>query len=863
MIEFTDTYVTPALLHLGDWSLRWGAVIALLGINLALWRPRRIATRLLLYRLVFVGGLLLPLLPHAWGPAWPAAPPAIDQPMPPPPPEPIQAIHVPVPPASGHEVITAEVREEPVRAAAPAAGLGIRRGLLLTGALVWLAGATLLLGRLALGWLWLARLRRTAEPAGTAALAMLNECRRELRVRRAARLLTHAAVRGPVLLGGLRPAILLPPDWEEVPQASRRAALLHELTHLARRDDWMVIAEELVRARFFFHPLVHWLLNRLDGERERLCDAAVVRHGVPPQQLARVLLEFAGRLGPGRAALAPAALPFFNRITLRERIHQLLEDDLMCWITPLSRGRRLTCAAVVLGLMAALGSFGLQAGAPGEKTQAPGADGVVSGVVKDGDGRPVVGATLVLGSHKGTSKKQTVQTAADGSFAFLDWPAHEVDDDSFDLMAGKAGFTPARQFASLHNPADRNHGMVLTLHYAGECNGQVRDRAGKPVAGARVEFGWVERITNGMSWGYLPVEVLPGTPLETLYLARTDAKGRFHFATVPPGKALLFRVKAEGMAMLDTAARGLPPEYIARPGAPDVELTLDAEARIQGRVVSRVGGVKVGGLHVWLQPADHHNNMLGARVRTDAEGRFQLKGLPEGAFNVHLDAPPPEASWTVRSAPTVKLQPGDAADVEIELIEGVVVEGKVVVAGTDQPAADIYVGVYGPARPPTSAAIYGARTDRTGRYKFRLAPGETKFYISGLSPGFARAPEGEKHVVIPADVKTFTGPTLTVQRATGLSGRIIDARGQAVAQAEIIGLCRAGVCVRVNGPKVVSDANGRFHLDQGADGAFPAGRVAGRAGLRGQHRRRPGRGGGPAAHGRRRGSQGAGGREGG
>ena len=67
---------------LAEWSLRWGIVIAVLGIGLALWRPRRAATRLLLCRLVLVGGLILPLLPRCWGPtivSLPAATPAVEQ----------------------------------------------------------------------------------------------------------------------------------------------------------------------------------------------------------------------------------------------------------------------------------------------------------------------------------------------------------------------------------------------------------------------------------------------------------------------------------------------------------------------------------------------------------------------------------------------------------------------------------------------------------------------------------------------------------------------------------------------------------------------------------------------------------------
>ena len=78
-------------------------------------------------------------------------------------------------------------------------------------------------------------------------------------------------------------------------------------------------------------------------------------------------------------------------------------------------------------------------------------------------------------------------------------------------------------------------------------------------------------------------------------------------------------------------------------------------------------------------------------------------------------------------------------------------------------------------------------------------------------------------VVIPDAAGTFAGPTLTVLRAAELDGRILDARGRPVPQARVVGLCRAGTCVRLGGPAVVADGKGFFRLEQGPDGRFPLG----------------------------------------
>jgi beta-lactamase regulating signal transducer with metallopeptidase domain len=237
------------------------------------------------------------------------------------------------------------------------------RALLAAVTLLWLAGVVVLLMRLSAGYVWLALLRRAAQPMEASALKLLNAFRDELSVRRKVDLFTHPAVLAPVLIGGLRPAIVVPPSWSALPCADCRATLLHELTHVVHRDDWAKALEEVVRACFFFHPLVHWLLNRLDDERERRCDAAVVRQGVDPPQLARVLLDFAQRQGAGQPTFSlRTALPFFNRLTFKDRIHQLLENDMTECCTPLSRGRAVAVTILVVGLTIALGGFQMREG---------------------------------------------------------------------------------------------------------------------------------------------------------------------------------------------------------------------------------------------------------------------------------------------------------------------------------------------------------------------------------------------------------------------------------------------------------------------------------------------------------------------
>src|SRR5262249_10710692 len=147
--------------------------------------------------------------------------------------------------------------------------------------LAWSAGVLFLLSRWLVGGLVLGRLRRTAATATGPAADLFDRCRTEMGLRRFG-LATHPRVRSPFLCGWLRPLILVPPDWAELPEPARRAALLHELAHAARGDHFLTPFLRIVSIAFFFHPLVRWLLARLEREREILCDEGTVARGIDP-----------------------------------------------------------------------------------------------------------------------------------------------------------------------------------------------------------------------------------------------------------------------------------------------------------------------------------------------------------------------------------------------------------------------------------------------------------------------------------------------------------------------------------------------------------------------------------------------------
>jgi protocatechuate 3,4-dioxygenase beta subunit len=395
------------------------------------------------------------------------------------------------------------------------------------------------------------------------------------------------------------------------------------------------------------------------------------------------------------------------------------------------------------------------------------------------------------------------------------------------VLAGKDGYAPVQGDASpLLGPAYRH--VVLTLAKAHAFAGIVRDQKGKPVPGAEIQFGVVEKSPDGRSgfWGYAPIGALRGTPLESFFLTRTDDQGRFRLAHVPADKELILRVTAAGMADLDTGANGPTDQFFAKRNARPAELVLGPEARVRGQVVTKLPGVSVGGLSVVLQGTGRRWT-LRKQTKTNAAGRFSFAGLGEGTVEVMPAEAPEGTTWTARAV-RVDARPGDTAEATIELIGGVRVEGRVVIAGTEKPAVGALVIMTGPARPANGPWSLTRTTDAEGKYHFRLPPGETEFSVRLAPKGFTvdREKGAAQKVEIPANVKTFAVPPLAVVASAALKGRVLDARGRPVAGARIVALCRAGVCAPVNGPAVLTDTDGRFRLEKGAAGPFPIGELA-------------------------------------
>jgi bla regulator protein BlaR1 len=124
----------------------------------------------------------------------------------------------------------------------------------------------------------LERLKRTkVNPAGLQWEQRVSRLSQTMGIKRAVSLLESAVVKVPVIIGYLKPLILVPVGLvNALGQQEVEAILLHELAHIRRRDYLVNLLQSFIETLFFFNPGVLWLSSLIRAERENCCDDIAV-----------------------------------------------------------------------------------------------------------------------------------------------------------------------------------------------------------------------------------------------------------------------------------------------------------------------------------------------------------------------------------------------------------------------------------------------------------------------------------------------------------------------------------------------------------------------------------------------------------
>jgi beta-lactamase regulating signal transducer with metallopeptidase domain len=215
-------------------------------------------------------------------------------------------------------------------------------------ATIWMLGTAIVLARGSYRYRATLRTARAAVAAPPAAQEILAELAARVGIR-APHLAVGDAAIGPYVVGAFRPIIVVPPALLD-DRVLLRAALLHELAHVKRRDALGRVIQLAAVALFWWLPVVRIVSRRLELARERACDAWALESGdVSRPAYARLLLQMAQlRTAAASALAAPHALD--ERVTsvlgpvVRPRLGALHKLAILAWAVLALGGARTATA---------------------------------------------------------------------------------------------------------------------------------------------------------------------------------------------------------------------------------------------------------------------------------------------------------------------------------------------------------------------------------------------------------------------------------------------------------------------------------------------------------------------------------------
>ena len=358
-----------------------------------------------------------------------------------------------------------------------------------------------------------------------------------------------------------------------------------------------------------------------------------------------------------------------------------------------------------------------------------------SGRVVDSGGEPVADAE-VLYSLQSNQPKSVARTAEDGMFNF-EFPRPEPDEGNrVDIVA----VHPQHASGWQNLPTQSTANVEIQLDKPTIISGRIMNTAGEPIPNAEIQLKDFLR-DNLIYLGLDDHSVLNLIPIPPV---KSDVNGVFIFRRLPAGRTATLTVQGQGYATERQSA--------VLTGTKGLEFKLEREAQIEGHLSYVDSGAPVESATISVESI--RPTAGGGRISVDVNGRYVVRNLPPGTYNVYLHEGP--AGWTAAANAVVKVAAGQTTSkVDMTLVRVGYVTGRVTDRDTHEPIANYDISMYDAARPAAQRKSHSVQTDESGTYRFSAAPG----------PGliFGSAPPGYQDVdYIDENVHVVEGETLVV-----------------------------------------------------------------------------------------------------
>lgn len=690
---------------------------------------------------------------------------------------------------------------------------------------LWCLGVALLLARLAIGYLRLARELSTLQAPPEWVLAEVRRVADALGCRRVVRVRSSRRFAVPFLCGLRCPVLVLPERMCQSAYRSQLPAIIaHELAHVRSWDFAWNAGLQVVSILLWFHPLAWRIGSAHRAVCDAVCDAVSASYLGDVQgycqTLARVALE-------GAASAPAVGLAMARSCDVRRRITRLQRR-----VFAAALRRRSAVAFASVGLL----SFALLAGlrlaladsapretpdqaaaastpevarpAPKHQESAPTVSGesVKPGFrpmrirVLDPGGKPIADAGVtVRGMTHIPSGPARYRTNAEG-IATIEFQEHK------DLSLQVLAWADRRVTVGAHWRASAVEKTIpakytLTLEPGTTLGGIIRDEQGRPVAGAEVTVGGHKQSGDG---------VLGWSIYDT---SQTDAEGKWQCHRVPAD-----------LTGFDLNLKVRHPDFVNMP-----RQDLDTQSVEEFRSKTAVTVMRVGIVVEGTVTDPNGKPVAGAFVEqsvdrfppgyppatTDQAGRYRLPVSDPGEYvlAVAAEGHVPNARRVTVSAEErqfdLQLQEGRPIRLRVVDQDGKPLAAALVNTGLDREALSVE---------NTRTAMPGGdrnlSTDAEGRWSRLWIPND-KLTFSISKPGYAKvrksfAPDDEEHVV-----------TLESGGWT-LAGRVVDRETKApvvkfrVVEGSAHGGPGSGVIWRES--RAVEDASGQYRADWDTSG---------------------------------------------
>ncbi len=513
---------------------------------------------------------------------------------------------------------------------------------------IWLITSLLLLIRLAVSWTLLSRQSARACDAPE----RLRAPAQEWLALRGTRIAISHEIAIPVAVGPTRPSILIPARiLDALEEDELKQVVLHEAAHLARRDDYALIAQRIIEALFALHPVVRWIARRIDLEREIACDDLVIAATGTPRSYAACLTRIV-ELSEDAGASLPVAAAADGRSHLARRVDTLLDKTRhngtrllkkrfaamaavltsVAWIAAKTPELVAFPAPPALSLKAASIIERILPAALAQAREAPPAeaqdlDGLV---LDDASDAPLASAELRFHKAGQYELAADLETSRDGSVR-----VSGIGPGEYTVDVLKPNYVTAT--LRLRIPAKGP--LVVRLVRYGAISGEVRNMQGQPVTGRQL-------LTSGQTGGRARICVLvrrPGTAeLQSVRDVTPDDNGSYRIHDLLPGNyavGLWYSGLRDGSGV-QLYPDNVNPRFFSVAGGEEYTNT--------DFVISQRGAYQVSGRVALLKPGERFALALGLPEQpalpvgyafTETDGSFRFQNVPPGSYDLFVSGP--------------------------------------------------------------------------------------------------------------------------------------------------------------------------------------------------------------------------------